>query len=173
MTFEIRPTTPADAEALQALVGAVALERRYLGATQPFTVEQTRGYSAHVREGNGVALVAVQGNRLLGWVDIMQGEYEGLRHWGRLGMGVAPDARGRGIGSTLLREALRLGMARFDRIELEVFASNTRAHALYLRLGFVEEGRRRRARVIDGTVDDILILGLLREEWMATLRAPV
>lgn len=173
MTFEIRPTTPADAEALQALVGAVALERRYLGATQPFTVEQTRGYIAHVREGNGVALVAVQGNRLLGWVDIMQGEYEGLRHWGRLGMGVAPDARGRGIGSTLLREALRLGMARFDRIELEVFASNTRAHALYLRLGFVEEGRRRRARVIDGTVDDILILGLLREEWMATLRAPV
>lgn len=166
MTFEIRQTTPEDAAALQALVGVVARERRYLGATEPFTVEQTRGYIAHVRAGDGVGLVAVHGNRLLGWVDIMPGEYEGLRHYGRLGMGVAPDVRGRGIGTALLHEALRLGFARFDRIELEVFASNSRAHALYLRLGFVEEGRRRRARVIDDTVDDILMLGLLREEWL-------
>lgn len=167
MTFAIRPTTEDDAEGLQALVGAVALERRYLGATQPFTVEQTRSYLAHVRAGDGVALVATDGMRLLGWVDILQGEYEGLTHYGRLGMGVAADVRGHGIGPALLREALRCGFARFARIELEVFASNTRAHALYLRMGFVEEGRRRHARVIDDTTDDILMLGLLREEWLA------
>ena len=146
MTFEIRPTTEGDAEGLQALVGAVALERRYLGATQPFTVEQTRSYLAHVRAGDGVALVATIGY---------------------LGMGVAADVRGQGIGPALLREALRGGFARFARIELEVFASNTRAHALYLRMGFVEEGRRRHARVIDDTTDDILMLDLLREEWLA------
>ena len=167
MSVEVRATTPDDAEALQGLVGAVARERRYLGATEPFTVEQTRAYLAHVRAGQGVALVAAHGNRLLGWIDVVQGEYEGLRHFGRLGMGVAADARGRGIGQALLQEALRLGFARFDRIELEVFASNARAHALYLRVGFGEEGRRRRARVIDGTTDDILMLGLLREEWLA------
>lgn len=168
MTCTIRATTQDDAEALQALVGAVALERRYLGATRPFTVEQTRGYLAHVQAGDGVALVATDGDRVVGWVDILQGEYEGLTHYGRLGMGVAADVRGRGIGPALLREALQRGFARFARIELEVFASNTRAHALYVRMGFVEEGRRRRARVIDGTVDDILMLGLLRDEWLAT-----
>lgn len=167
MSLEIRPTTLEDVDALQGLVGSVALERRYLGATVPFTVEQTRAYVAHVQAGGGVALVAVHGNRLLGWVDIMQGEYEGLRHFGRLGMGVAADARGRGIGHALLQEALRLGFERFERIELEVFASNTRALALYLRAGFVEEGRRRRARVLDDTTDDILMLGLLREERLA------
>ena len=171
VAYTIRPTTHEDADALQALVGGVALERRYLGATQPFTLEQTRGYLAHVEAGRGIALVATDGRRLLGWVDIVQGEYEGLRHFGRLGMGVTADARGHGIGPALLHEALRRGFARFDRIELEVFASNTRAHALYLRVGFVEEGRRRRARVLDGTTDDILMMGLLREEWAASARS--
>lgn len=163
----IRATTDMDADALQAVVGEVALERRYLGATEPFTVDQTRHYLAHVRAGGGIALVAVEGARLVGWVDIVPGPYEGLTHYGRLGMGVAPGARGRGIGPALLAEALRLGLARFERIELEVFASNTRARALYRRMGFVEEGRRRRARIIDGATDDILMLGLLREEWLA------
>lgn len=165
--FTIRATTTEDAPALQALVGDVALERRYLGATQPFTLEQTRDYLAHVVTGRGIALVATDGTRLLGWVDVLSGPYEGLTHYGRLGMGVAADARGRGIGAALLQEALRRGFARFERIELEVFASNVRAHALYLRQGFVEEGRRRRARIIDGTTDDILMLGLLRDEWTA------
>lgn len=166
MTPVIRATTADDAEALQALVGAVALERRYLGATQPFTLEQTRGYLAHVQASGGVALVADVDGRLVGWVDILPGPFEGLTHYGRLGMGVVADARGQGIGPALLMEALRQGFARFARIELEVFASNTRAHALYRRTGFVEEGRRRAARILDGVTDDILMLGLLREEWL-------
>ncbi|BCS34788.1 hypothetical protein TBR22_A40140 [Luteitalea sp. TBR-22] len=168
MTAIIRPTTADDVAALQALVGAVALERRYLGATQPFTLQQTRDYLAHVEAGGGVALVAVSGERLVGWTDILPGPFEGLTHYGRLGMGVAADARGQGIGPALLQAALRLGFERFQRIELEVFASNTRAHRLYLRLGFVEEGRRRAARLIDGQADDILMMGMLREEWTKT-----
>jgi RimJ/RimL family protein N-acetyltransferase len=165
MTPVVRATTAEDAEALQALVGAVALERRYLGATQPFTLEQTHGYLAHVQASGGVALVADVDARLVGWVDVLSGPFEGLTHYGRLGMGVAADARGQGIGRALLLEALRQGFERFTRIELEVFASNTRAHALYRRAGFVEEGRRRAARILDGVTDDILKLGLLREEW--------
>ena len=52
-----------------------------------------------------------------------------------------------------------------ERVELEVFASNARAVALYRRTGFVEEGRRRCARKLDGIYDDILLFGLLRHEW--------
>ena len=49
------------------------------------------------------------------------------------------------------------------RIELEVFASNERAVRLYQSEGFMLEGRKRRARILDGTEDDILIMALCRE----------
>ncbi|MGV3518854.1 MAG: GNAT family N-acetyltransferase [Luteitalea sp.] len=161
----IRPTTAADVEALHALVTAVCRERRFLGSTTGFTVDQTRGYVAHVQATGGVSLVALEQERLVGWVDIVPGAYEGLTHGGRLGMGLAHEARGCGRGAALLERALEEGFARLDRIELEVFASNTRAIALYRRVGFREEGCRRRARRLDGLHDDILMFGLLRTEW--------
>lgn len=163
---DIRPATDADAPALNALVTIVACERAYLGSTEGFTLEQTQGYLAHLRQSKGVALVAADGDRLLGWIDITRGPFEGLTHYGRLGMGLAPDARGQGLGRLLLARALDDGFGiGLERIELEVFASNLRALELYRRAGFVEEGRRRRARHIDGAYDDILMFGLLRHEW--------
>jgi hypothetical protein len=50
-----------------------------------------------------------------------------------------------------------------ERIELEVFASNATAIALYRRLGFVTEGVRRRARMLDGQHDDNLMMALLED----------
>jgi RimJ/RimL family protein N-acetyltransferase len=114
-----------------------------------------------------VHLVALDADRLVGWLDIVRGPFEGLTHYGRLGMGLATDVRGRGLGTALLQRALDEGFGTFERIELEVFASNARAVALYRRLGFVEEGRRRGARKLDDVPDDILMYGLLRHEWRA------
>jgi ribosomal protein S18 acetylase RimI-like enzyme len=69
--------------------------------------------------------------------------------------------RGQGLGrqlvSTIIRAAREKG---FEKIELEVFASNTGAVGLYEAAGFVREGRRVRARKLDGVHDDILLYGL-------------
>jgi RimJ/RimL family protein N-acetyltransferase len=51
--------------------------------------------------------------------------------------------------------------AGLTRIELEVFSSNTNAITLYERYGFAREGLHRRGRIIDGRVEDVLIMGLL------------
>lgn len=161
----IRPTIDADVTALNAMVNAVCRERRFLASTVGFTLEQSRAYLAHVRVSGGVSLVALEEERLVGWVDIVPGGFEGLTHGGRLGMGLVPEARGRGVGEALLERALEEGFIRLDRIELEVFSSNTPAIALYRRQGFREEGCRRRARRLDGRDDDILMFGLLRTEW--------
>lgn len=167
--MQIRATTEDDVEGLSALVTAVARERTFLGTTEGFPVEQTRGYLAHVRQSDGVALVAVDGGRVVGWLDIARGPFEGLTHYGRLGMGLAPDWRGRGLGRRLLTQALDAAFAKgFERIELEVFASNTQAVGLYRSVGFIEEGRRRCARKLDGSCDDILMFGLLRDERQGT-----
>ena len=48
-----------------------------------------------------------------------------------------------------------------QRIELEVFASNTRAVHVFEKAGFVREGLKRRARLLDGADDDVVCMALL------------
>lgn len=51
--------------------------------------------------------------------------------------------------------------AGMERIELDVFASNKAAIALYMKLGFVTEGVKCRARKLDGDYDDNVFMALL------------
>jgi ribosomal protein S18 acetylase RimI-like enzyme len=62
----------------------------------------------------------------------------GRCHFGRLA--VSPTLRGRGYGTTLIRELARWGTAEFatDSLSLFVSPANVRARGLYRRLGFFE-----------------------------------
>ena len=65
-------------------------------------------------------------------------------------LGVAPEARGRGYGRSLLGHAIRAVRTRSDvPIRLVVTLSNRRAHALYRSLGFVDAPETRGGRWID------------------------
>jgi ribosomal-protein-alanine N-acetyltransferase len=62
-----------------------------------------------------------------------------------LNIAVRPDARGRGVGTELLRECiLRSARAGVDRIHLEVRAGNGPAIRMYEREGFSFQGIRKR-----------------------------
>jgi RimJ/RimL family protein N-acetyltransferase len=168
-----RFSTPEDADAISACVDAVSRERRYLGNTSGFSAEQTRAFIASLSDSGGIQIVVVadhQGgvpNGIVGWCDVTPLPFEGMRHVGRLGMGLLPSFRGQGLGRRLVREALSQVFAKtLQRVELEVFASNKIAVGLYEREGFVTEGRKRCARFLDGAEDDILIMGCLRDEWL-------
>lgn len=112
-----------------------------------------------------VQLLAVTpAGSVVGWCDIVRNQNDGFRHVGRLGMGLLPDYRGRGLGKRLAIETIRAARGRgVERIELEVFASNATAIALYRRPGFVTEGVRRRARMLDGQYDHNLMMALLED----------
>lgn len=51
------------------------------------------------------------------------------------------------------------------KIHLQVHARNERARRAYEACGFVEEGRLRQHVWSDGRYDDLLAMGLLRQEW--------
>ncbi|KAF8158388.1 acyl-CoA N-acyltransferase [Crassisporium funariophilum] len=51
------------------------------------------------------------------------------------------------------------------RVSLTVFEGNDKALALYLKLGFIEEGRHRKIVWIDGAWKDTIYMGILEDEW--------
>ncbi|MCB2175903.1 MAG: GNAT family N-acetyltransferase [Actinomycetales bacterium] len=62
--------------------------------------------------------------------------------WHLHGLGVLPQARSRGLGQALTATAARAGFdAGADWVSLGMYASNTPARRVYLRLGFAVEGR--------------------------------
>lgn len=158
----IRDTQQADAENVAALIDSVARERQFLASTEGFTVDGSRAFIAAVQEAGGVHVVAVRAGEIIGWCDIAPSPYEGMRHAGRLGMGVQKIHRGQGIGPRLLESAIQKAFAsHIDRIELEVFASNRAAVSLYEKFGFRLEGRKIGGRKLDGVVDDVLLYAKL------------
>ena len=54
-----------------------------------------------------------------------------------------------------------------NRVELDTFDFNERAQNCYLKVGFKEVGRRRKARFIDGEYRNDIIMDVLRDEWLA------
>ncbi len=165
MTENIRivPTTEAHIEGLQRCVDAVARERRWLGFVEGPPLVQTRAFVGMILAGAGVQFVALNdADEVVGWCDVVRLDQESFRHGWRLGMGLLPTVRGRGVGRRLAEAAIAAAKAQgAERIELEVFASNTRAIALYEKLGFLREGVKRRARKLDGEFDDIVMMALL------------
>lgn len=71
-----------------------------------------------------------------------------------------------GYGTDTMRTICRFGfeMMNLHRIELDVFEPNKRAIAVYERVGFRVEGRRREARFQFGSYVDIVVMGLLEGE---------
>ena len=58
-------------------------------------------------------------------------------------LAVCPDKQGAGIGSEMVREAIRLAHAHgMKAVRLDALASNTPAHKIYERLGFEYRGKQ-------------------------------
>ena len=86
------------------------------------------------------------------------------RHSMLLGINVAADWQGRGVGKLLMHTLCDyadnwLGLL---RIELDVFADNRRAQALYERFGFVREGLMKRHTLRDGKYVDTVAMARIR-----------
>jgi putative acetyltransferase len=85
------------------------------------------------------------------------------RHVMALGINVDVDWQGRGVGALLMQSLCEyadrwLGLL---RVELDVYADNQRAQALYERFGFVREGLQRCAAMRDGVYVDSLSMARL------------
>ncbi len=156
-------TTEAHIAGFSAAVDAVARERRYLGLVSGPSIDQRAAFVNAILAGGGVQFVAVTATtEVVGWCDVVYAQLDGCHHVGKLGMGLLPAYRGAGYGRQLAEECIGAAYwSGIERIELEVFASNSVAISLYERLGFQREGVKRRGRKLDGAYDDNILMALL------------
>ncbi len=102
-------------------------------------------------------LVAERDGRMVGSAGLHPAS-TGLRrrHAAMLGISVAAEAQGQGVGRALMQALCDYAdrWAQILRIELTVFTDNTRAIALYRSLGFELEGTHRAYALRDGVFTD-------------------
>jgi RimJ/RimL family protein N-acetyltransferase len=91
---------------------------------------------------------------------------------------IAPDSRGYGLCTAMVSRATAMGFRVYGlrRIDLQVYAFNTRAIACYENGGFVKEGVPRKFRQVGEEYWDLVWMSILEEEWhecQASLRPGV
>ena len=150
----IRPAGEADRRAVAQLLADVAEERDGIAAEPPLDVDRLA--ESWRLDGTLVALAAGE----------IVGELRVDASWmgfGEIGMMVAADWRGRGVGTALVVAAIEWARERgLHKLSLGVFPHNEAAIALYRKLGFVEEGRRvKHVRRRNGELWDLVDMGLL------------
>jgi RimJ/RimL family protein N-acetyltransferase len=150
----IRAARDNDRMPLALLFAAVAEERDGIASEPPIDVE-ARAASWHL-DGT---FVAIADGMPVGSLHI-----DASRHgFGEIGMAVAREWRGRGVGYALLTAGIEWARRReLHKLCLSVFAQNAAAIALYRKVGFVDEGRRiKHYRRASGELWDTLEMGLL------------
>jgi ribosomal protein S18 acetylase RimI-like enzyme len=142
--FVVRPARPEDARSFLNMWRTVVEEKRYVRSDS--VNRSVRYYRRHYFRrpwtDEQASLVAVHGDRVIGHLNVAREEGPMTRHVASLGMAVAAEWRGKGVGSALLAETIRwaeeMGV---EKLALSVYPHNEAALALYRKFGFQEEGR--------------------------------
>jgi ribosomal protein S18 acetylase RimI-like enzyme len=152
--FHVRPARDDDRLPMAVLFAAVAEERDGIATEPPVDVELRA--ATWTLEGT---LVAIAGTELAGSLHV----HPSPHGFGELGMAVAREWRGRGVGSALMASAIEWAREQgLHKLSLSVWPHNTAAISLYRKYGFTEEGRRvKHCRRASGELWDTLDMGLL------------
>jgi L-amino acid N-acyltransferase YncA len=164
--LSIRDATPADAEAIVAILNPIIEARIYTVFDAPFSVETERDYITRF-PARGIWKVAVSAvdRRLVGF-QVMEpfGPYtRAFDHVGTLGTYVDLERRRRGIAGRLFAATFDAAVRKgYEKAFTFVRADNPAALQTYLGQGFVVVGMAKRHVRIDGHyVDEVLI-----EKWL-------
>ena len=156
----IRDAVADDLPGIIALSETVAAEGRWIGMQSPIDVQRvTDRFLAHVSGSDQLSLVAISPDgAVVGQLQMAAAPY-GVAD---LGMMLAADFRGQGLGRRLLDRGIAWASARPDlhKLELQVWPHNAAAIALYRSAGFEQEGYlQRHYRRRNGEIWDAVIMG--------------
>lgn len=146
MEITVREAQPQDA------LNLLNLKKSYIegSVTIPMYIDEYKNGEAEERalierclaEPNSVLLVAEHNGQLIGNLDLTGNQRRKLYHTAMLGMGIANNWQGMGVGSLLMQAALSWAKANkhISIVWLEVYATNSPGLKLYGKYGFEQCG---------------------------------
>jgi RimJ/RimL family protein N-acetyltransferase len=162
----LRPARPDDAPAIIAAVRSTAEERSYvLMEVYGKDAEAQREYIEHLDTAHNLFLVATVGSEVVGILALIDTlicstPLPALA----VGVHLVQRWRGRGIGSAMLRYALRWAKEHeYQRLEADIFTTNKRSVHLFDKAGFREvQCRRRSVQVGAQQINEVVLEKLLQ-----------
>ena len=148
-------------ESFHKALSSVAKERLYIEMIEAPPLINVAEFQRGLIAKNGPVYYAVKEDRVIGWCDVFPEDNPRQNHRGSLGMGLLPEFRGKGIGAQLLKACLAHAKTfGLEKVELNVYTTNTAAIALYKKIGFVQEGHIKKYRKLDGVYYDCLLMAM-------------
>jgi L-phenylalanine/L-methionine N-acetyltransferase len=173
----VRRAVPQDAAAFARLMAEPGVYANLMQLPYPTEAQWAARLGSPPPEGSiELRLVAELGGEVVGSLGLHPAsDRVRRRHVAMLGISIAGAAQGQGVGSALMAAALDYAdrWAQILRIELQVYADNARAIALYRRFGFVHEGTHRAYAMRDGAYVDSLSMARLHPDPPTLPRARV
>lgn len=153
----VRKAEPWDAKGIIQCMQSVMDEKVYF--VSEYYLYTERGEQDRIRNPDDLTLVTEENGEVIGVLTLQRGIYKKNRHTANLGIAVKAGHRHVGIGSAMIRESFDWARSHgIEKVNLEVFSTNTTAIEAYEKLGFRREGIRHGQFRIEGEyVDDIFM----------------
>jgi ribosomal protein S18 acetylase RimI-like enzyme len=158
MPAKIRAARLKDAAGYSRCFQAIANENRYGFELGAMPLAKGRAQMRNNLRKKVPFLVAVDGQRVVGWAAVYSSGMPSTVHCVDLGMGLLPEYREKGLGTKLLAGILRMCRGKFDSVFLTVIRKNQRARKLYRRMGFEPRGGIKNAVKTAYGTDDLLFM---------------
>jgi RimJ/RimL family protein N-acetyltransferase len=156
----LRPYRPSDKEGLVSMYSSLSQES-LRWSMPPYNRERIEWWTTNLE--NRIILIAHDGERIVGHLQISIGTSPRFREMGELIIYLHQEFQNLGLGAAMMKEGIGLARERgLHRVELGVIADNHRAIRLYEKVGFRREGVKRENYLgEDGRYHDEIIMGIL------------
>jgi ribosomal protein S18 acetylase RimI-like enzyme len=158
VAVKIRLITLKDVASYRQCVDAIAKESRHFVETEAAPLPEMRAQVRRNLKKNDPFFVAVDADRVVGFATVFSSDIPAQRHVAKLGMGLLPEYREKGLGTKLMTAVLKLSRRKFDFMYLDVVGKNRRARKLYEKMGFQLCARLKKTVKLPGGFDDTLVM---------------
>lgn len=163
----IREACVGDAVNLNEFLKKIVLETDHFGC-EPDELTITDEQQAHTismfsQADNAVLLLATLDDKIVGNLSFRAGSSKKFHHVGEFGVQVLKDSWNLGIGKELIKYLINWAKENKSiyKISLRVRNDNENAIYLYKKLGFEEEGILKGEMMCNGTLYDLIYMGLM------------
>ncbi|WP_165040355.1 GNAT family N-acetyltransferase [Dysgonomonas sp. ZJ709] len=166
----IREATTEDAEGLITAAKSYLRDSDYLlSYEEEFnpTIEDETNWIKSYDNDNSLLLIATADDIVIATFGLLGKQMRKLRHTNELAIAIRKEWQNTGLGTALFENAIRWAKRNpeLEILCLEVFAENEAGIALYKKMGFVEEGKRKYyyKTKLGGYIDNIIMTLRIKE----------